>query len=50
MNSETASSTPDATGNVPKQLDYIPNLKLSDGNEIPMVRKENEDKPASQRR
>lgn len=37
MNSATSTSAPDASGEPPKQLEYIPNLKLSDGNEIPMV-------------
>lgn len=37
MNSETSAYKPDASGVGPKQLDYIPDLKLSDGNEIPMV-------------
>lgn len=37
MNSETSTFKPDASGTAPKQLDYIPNLKLSDGNETPMV-------------
>lgn len=37
MNSEGASFKPDATGADPKQLGYIPHLKLNDGIEIPMV-------------
>lgn len=37
MNSIASSYEPDASGKTPKQLEYIPNLKLSDGNEIPMV-------------
>jgi hypothetical protein len=37
MNSETAVHNPDASGTTPKQSGYIPTLKLSDGNEIPMV-------------
>ncbi|GAB1313045.1 Alpha-keto ester reductase [Madurella fahalii] len=37
MNSETSGFKPDASGTAPKQLEYIPNLKLSDGNEIPML-------------
>ncbi|KXX81198.1 NADPH-dependent conjugated polyketone reductase C1 [Madurella mycetomatis] len=37
MNSETSEFKPDASGTAPKQLEYIPNLKLSDGNEIPML-------------
>ncbi|KAK4205629.1 NADP-dependent oxidoreductase domain-containing protein [Triangularia verruculosa] len=37
MNSVEASHVPDATGASPKQLDHIPNLKLSDGNEIPFL-------------
>ncbi|KAL2264271.1 hypothetical protein VTK26DRAFT_8474 [Humicola hyalothermophila] len=37
MNSETSVSQPDASGTAPKQLDSIPSLKLSDGNELPMI-------------
>lgn len=37
MNSIEASHAPDASGATPKQLDHIPNLRLSDGNEIPFV-------------
>ena len=37
MNSITSTSEPDASGTPPKQLEYIPSLKLSDGHEIPMV-------------
>jgi len=37
MNSITSAFKPDASGETPKQLEYIPNLKLSDGNEIPLV-------------
>ncbi|KAK4250135.1 NADP-dependent oxidoreductase domain-containing protein [Corynascus novoguineensis] len=37
MNSATAGFQPDASGTDPKQSDYIPNLKLNDGNEIPML-------------
>ncbi|KAL2136716.1 hypothetical protein VTI74DRAFT_2127 [Chaetomium olivicolor] len=37
MNSETSGYKPDASGTAPKQLEYIPHLKLSDGNEIPML-------------
>lgn len=37
MNSVEASFKPDATGVDPKQLGYLPNLKLNDGHEIPMV-------------
>lgn len=37
MNSSVASYKPDATGQAPKQLQYIPNLKLNDGHEIPMA-------------
>lgn len=37
MNSAEASFTPDATGADPKQLGYLPNLKLNDGHEIPIV-------------
>ncbi|KAI0970939.1 aldo/keto reductase [Xylaria arbuscula] len=36
MHSITASFRPDASGTGPKQLDYIPNLKLNDGHEIPL--------------
>lgn len=38
MNSVGATYQPDASGTPPKQLSYIPNLKLNDGNEIPMVK------------
>lgn len=38
MNSITSTFKPDASGGEgPKQMDYIPNLKMSDGNEIPML-------------
>ncbi|KAK4237650.1 NADP-dependent oxidoreductase domain-containing protein [Achaetomium macrosporum] len=37
MNSDASEYKPDASGTAPKQLDYIPHLKLSDGNEIPML-------------
>lgn len=37
MNSAGASFKQDATGADPKQLGYIPHLKLNDGEEIPMV-------------
>jgi hypothetical protein len=37
MNSAAASFKPDAAGADPKQLGYVPYLKLNDGNEIPMV-------------
>ncbi|KAJ0125187.1 ldehyde reductase 1 [Diaporthe amygdali] len=37
MNSAGASFKPDATGADPKQLEYIPHLKLNDGEEIPMI-------------
>ena len=37
MNSITSDFEPDASGAVPKQTAYLPNLKLSNGNEIPMV-------------
>lgn len=37
MNSAEASFKPDAAGADPKQLGYIPHLKLNDGEEIPMV-------------
>ncbi|RWA13724.1 hypothetical protein EKO27_g1393 [Xylaria grammica] len=36
MHSITASFKPDSSGTGPKQLGYIPNLKLNDGNEIPL--------------
>jgi hypothetical protein len=38
MNSIGSADKPDAAGNEPKQLDFLPNLKLNDGHEIPMVR------------
>lgn len=38
MNSMGSAFKPDASGASPKQMDYIPYLKLSDGHEIPMVR------------
>lgn len=38
MNSVQASYKPDASGADPKQLEYLPNLKLNDGHEIPIVR------------
>lgn len=37
MNSIGSTFEPDASGASPKQLPYIPSLKLNDGNEIPMV-------------
>lgn len=38
MNSAEAPYQPDASsGAGPKQLGYLPNLKLNDGHEIPMV-------------
>ncbi|KAK8038710.1 NADPH-dependent conjugated polyketone reductase C1 [Apiospora rasikravindrae] len=37
MNSMTSAFKPDATGNAPKQMDYMPHLKLNDGNEIPLL-------------
>ncbi|KAI1427546.1 aldo/keto reductase [Xylaria sp. FL1777] len=37
MHSITASFKPDASGTGPKQLGYIPNLKLNDGHEIPLL-------------
>ncbi|KAL2171630.1 hypothetical protein VTG60DRAFT_2198 [Thermothelomyces hinnuleus] len=37
MNSATAEFKVDASGTPPKQADYIPHLKLNDGNEIPML-------------
>ncbi len=40
MNSITADYVPKPAGSDPKQLDYLPSLKLADGNEIPMVRRE----------
>lgn len=37
MNSAEASYQPDASGEGPKQMGYLPNLKLNDGHDIPMV-------------
>lgn len=37
MHSIKSTFKPDATGTSPKQMEYIPSLKLNDGNEIPMV-------------
>lgn len=37
MNSAEASYQPDASGQGPKQMSHLPNLKLNDGHEIPMV-------------
>ncbi|WQF81746.1 Putative aldo/keto reductase, aldo-keto reductase, NADP-dependent oxidoreductase [Colletotrichum destructivum] len=37
MNSILSTFTPDASGTPPKQTDYIPWLKLNDGNKIPML-------------
>lgn len=37
MNSAASVFQPDASGAAPKQLDYLPKLKLSDGNEIPFL-------------
>ncbi|KAI0125012.1 aldehyde reductase 1 [Xylariales sp. AK1849] len=37
MHSIAAAFKPDATGTPPKQMEYIPHLKLNDGNEIPML-------------
>ncbi|KFA66656.1 hypothetical protein S40285_03064 [Stachybotrys chlorohalonatus IBT 40285] len=37
MNSAAATFQPDASGTPPKQVPYIPSLKLNDGNEIPML-------------
>ncbi|KAI0534295.1 aldo/keto reductase [Xylaria digitata] len=37
MHSITASFEPDSSGTGPKQLEYIPNLKLNDGHEIPLL-------------
>ncbi|KAF3350407.1 hypothetical protein VD0004_g5884 [Verticillium dahliae] len=37
MNSIGSVWKPDATGQTPKQVPYIPHLKLNDGNEIPML-------------
>lgn len=39
MNSIGAAWKPDASGQSPKQVPYIPHLQLNDGNEIPMVRR-----------
>ncbi|KAI0423841.1 aldo/keto reductase [Xylaria sp. FL1042] len=36
MHSIAAAFKPDASGTGPKQLEYIPNLKLNDGHEIPL--------------
>lgn len=38
MNSITAEWQPDASGTAPKQVPYIPSLKLNDDHEIPFVR------------
>ncbi|KAI9158492.1 NAD/NADP-dependent indole-3-acetaldehyde reductase [Paramyrothecium foliicola] len=37
MNSIGSAYEPDASGTPPKQLPYIPSIKLNDGNEIPML-------------
>ncbi|ROW06420.1 hypothetical protein VMCG_04412 [Cytospora schulzeri] len=37
MNSIQSSYKPDATGQAPKQMEYIPYMKLNDGHEIPML-------------
>lgn len=37
MHSMTSAFKPDASGAAPKQMDYMPHLKLNDGNEIPLV-------------
>ncbi|TLS23073.1 uncharacterized protein PpBr36_06286 [Pyricularia pennisetigena] len=37
MNSAASSHQPDASGEAPKQLNYLPYLKLNDGNQIPML-------------
>ncbi|AEO61775.1 hypothetical protein MYCTH_2141012 [Thermothelomyces thermophilus ATCC 42464] len=37
MSSATAEFQVHASGTAPKQVDYIPHLKLNDGNEIPML-------------
>ncbi|KAK4190254.1 putative NADPH-dependent alpha-keto amide reductase [Podospora australis] len=37
MHSIIGAFKPDASGTPPKQLEYIPSLKLSDGNEIPFL-------------
>lgn len=37
MNSIGSTFEPDASGTPPKQMPYIPNLKLNDGNQIPML-------------
>lgn len=37
MHSITSAFKANATGDAPKELGYLPTLKLNDGNEIPMV-------------
>ncbi|KAI1341903.1 aldehyde reductase 1 [Xylariaceae sp. FL0016] len=37
MHSMASAFKPDASGVTPKQMDYIPHLKMNDGNEIPML-------------
>lgn len=37
MHSIASAFKPDASGYSPKQVPYLPLLKLNDGNEIPMV-------------
>lgn len=37
MHSIASAFKPDASGYSPKQVPYLPSLKLNDGNEIPMV-------------
>ncbi|KAK8026156.1 nadph-dependent alpha-keto amide [Apiospora arundinis] len=37
MNSMTSAFKPDASGTAPKQMDYMPHLKLNDGKEIPLL-------------
>ncbi|KAK8086506.1 NADPH-dependent conjugated polyketone reductase C1 [Apiospora phragmitis] len=37
MNAITSAFKPDASGTGPKQMDYIPHLKLNDGNDIPLL-------------
>ncbi|KAK7920583.1 NAD/NADP-dependent indole-3-acetaldehyde reductase, partial [Apiospora marii] len=37
MNSMTSAFKPDTSGSGPKQMDYIPHLRLNDGNDIPLL-------------
>lgn len=37
MNSAASSHQPDASGEAPKQLSYLPYLRMNDGNKIPML-------------